>query len=70
MKNEEEMKNVINHLIERMNRVEAMQAMQTQPSGEKIVIDIDTSAVTECINVLEKALNEVELRKAVTLNGR
>ena len=61
MKNEEEMKNVINHLIERMNRVEATQAMQTQPSGDKIVIDIDTSAVTECINVLEKALNEIEL---------
>jgi len=70
MKNLEEMKNVINHLIERMNRVEAMQAIQTQPSSEKIVIDIDTSAVTECINVLEKALNEIELRKAVTLNGR
>jgi len=70
MKNLDEMKNVITHLIERVNRVEAMQAIQTQPSGEKIVIDIDTSAVTECINVLEKALNEIELRKAVTLNGR
>jgi hypothetical protein len=70
MKNLEEMKNVINHLIERMNRVEAMQAMQTQPRGEKIVIDIDTLAVTECIDVLEKALNEIELRKAVTLSGR
>lgn len=70
MKNLDEMNNVITHLIERMNRIEAMQAMQTQPSGEKIVIDIDTSAVTECINVLEKALNEIELRKAVTLNGR
>ena len=70
MKNLDGMNNVITHLIERMNRIEAMQAMQTQPSGEKIVIDIDTSAVTECINVLEKALNEIELRKAVTLNGR
>lgn len=70
MKNLEEMKNVITHLIERMNRVEATQAMQTQPSGEKIVIDIDTSAVTECISVLERALNDIEVRKAVTLNGR
>jgi hypothetical protein len=69
MKNLDEMNNVITHLIERMNRIEAMQAMQTQPSGEKIVIDIDTSVVTECINVLERALNEIELRKAVTLNG-
>jgi len=70
MKNLEEMNNVITHLIERMNRVEATHAMQTQSSTKKIVIDIDTSAVTECINVLEKALNEIELRKAVTLNGR
>jgi hypothetical protein len=53
-----------------MNRVEAKQAVEHRNSREKIIIDIDTSAVTRSIAQIEAALHQIEARKLVTLNGQ
>lgn len=70
MKTNAELETLIQNLIERMNRIEIMQAIQTKPAVEKITIDLDTSAVTKCIQQIETALREIEARKPVTLNGK
>lgn len=70
MKTNAELETLIQNLIERMNRVEAMQAIQTKPAVEKITIDLDTSAVAACIAQLEASLKSIEARKLVTLNGK
>lgn len=70
MKTNVELETLIQNLIERMNRIEAMQSVQTKPSGAPIVIDIDTSAVAKCIEQIETSLREIEARKLVTLNGK
>lgn len=70
MKNLEQVERAIHLLTERMNRVEAVQAKQTPRAAEKIMIDIDTSAVTRSIAQIEAALQQIEARKIVTLNGK
>lgn len=56
-------------LMDKLNRIEAMQAVQTSPRGEKITIDIDTTAVAKSIAVIESALRDIEARRLVTING-
>ncbi len=70
MKTNDQLETLIQNLVDRMNRIEAMQAVQTTASGDRIVIDIDTSAVAKSIAQLENALNSIEARKLVTLNGK
>ncbi len=67
MKTNEEIESILSHLIGKLNRIEAMVAEQTKPSGEKIVIGIDTSAVAKSIAVIETALRDIETRRLFTI---